>query len=76
MTCQDFCNYSLAMDAELKSLEDKINQFVALCQRLRFDNHELRQQLVAAQNDNKLMNEKIGDAKTRLESLLSQIPEE
>ena len=76
MTYQDFCNYSLAMDAELKSLEDKINQFVVLCQRLRSDNHELRQQLATAQNDNKLLNEKIGDAKTRLESLLSQIPEE
>ena len=64
------------MDAELKSLEEKINQFVALCQRLRTDNHELRQQLASAQSDNKLLNEKIGGAKTRLESLLSQIPEE
>ena len=64
------------MDAELKSLEDKINQFVALCQRLRADNHELRQQLASAQNDNKQLSEKIGDAKTRLESLLTQIPDE
>ena len=64
------------MDVELKSLEDKINQFVALCQRLRSDNHELRQQLASAHNDNKQLNEKIGDAKTRLESLLAQIPEE
>jgi cell division protein ZapB len=64
------------MDVELKSLEDKINQFVTLCQRLRSDNHDLRQQLASAQNDNKQLNEKIGDAKTRLESLLAQIPEE
>ncbi|MDB5809598.1 MAG: hypothetical protein JWN94_1720 [Betaproteobacteria bacterium] len=64
------------MDAELKSLEDKINQFVALCQRLRAENHGLRQQLVTAQNENKQLNEKIIDAKTRLETLLSQIPEE
>ena len=64
------------MDVELKSLEDKINQFVTLCQRLRTDNHELRQQLASAHNDNKQLNEKIGDAKTRLESLLAQIPEE
>ena len=64
------------MDVELKSLEDKINQFVALCQRLRTDNHELRQQLASAHNDNKQLSEKIGDAKTRLESLLNQIPEE
>jgi cell division protein ZapB len=64
------------MDVELKSLEDKISQFVTLCQRLRSDNHDLRQQLASAQNDNKQLNEKISDAKTRLESLLAQIPEE
>jgi cell division protein ZapB len=64
------------MDAELKSLEDKINQFVALCLRLRADNHELRQQLASAQNENKQLSDRIGDAKTRLEALLSRIPEE
>jgi cell division protein ZapB len=64
------------MDAELKSLEHKINQFVALCQRLRADNHELRQQLASAQNENKQLSDRIGDAKTRLEALLSRIPEE
>lgn len=64
------------MDAELKSLEDKINQFVALCKRLRVDNHQLRQQLASAQNENKQLADKIGDAKTRLETLLTHIPEE
>ena len=64
------------MDAELKSLEEKINQFVALCQRLRTDNHELRQQLAASQNESKQLTDKIGDAKTRLERLLTQIPAE
>ena len=64
------------MDAELKSLEDKINQFVALSQRVRAENHQLRQQLASAQNENKQLSEKIGAAKSRLESLLVQIPEE
>ena len=64
------------MDAELKSLEEKINQFVMLCQRLRADNHDLRQQLASSQNESKQLQEKIGDAKTRLEALLTQIPEE
>lgn len=64
------------MDTELKSLEGKINQFVALCQRLRTDNHQLRQQLASAQNENKQLLEKVSDARTRLETLLSQIPEE
>jgi len=62
------------MDDQIRSLEDKINQFVSLCQRLRQDNHELRQQLASSQNENKQLAEKISDAKTRLEALLTQIP--
>jgi len=64
------------MDAQLKSLEDKVNQFVTLCQRLRTDNQQLRQQLASAQNENKQLSDKIGAAKTRPETLLSHIPEE
>lgn len=64
------------MDAELKSLEDKITQFVTLCQRLRADNQQLRQQLASAQNENRQLTDKIGAAKIRLETLLSHIPEE
>ena len=64
------------MDAELRSLEDKVNQVVRLCQRLRSDNHDLRQQLATALNDNKQLAEKIGAASTRLEALLTQIPDE
>jgi len=66
----------MAVDAELKSLEIKVESFVALCHRLRADNHQLRQQLVLAQNENKQLAEKIADAKSRLEILLAQIPEE
>jgi cell division protein ZapB len=64
------------MDAQLKSLEDKVNQFVTLCQRLRADNQQLRQQLASAQSENKQLSDKIGAAKIRLETLLSHIPEE
>ena len=64
------------MDAELKSLERKLNQFVELCQRLRDDNQQLRQQLASAINDNKQLADKIGTATNRLETLLNQLPEE
>ena len=64
------------MDADLKSLEQKLGQFVELCQQLRADNQQLRQQLASAMSDNKQMSEKIGTATNRLESLLQQIPEE
>lgn len=64
------------MDAELKSLEQKITQFVDLCHRLRTENQQLRQQLAAALDESKRLEEKIGNATRRLENLLDQIPEE
>lgn len=64
------------METELKSLEEKINQFVELTQRLRGDNQQLRQKLAAALNENKLLEEKINNATSRLENLLHQIPED
>ena len=75
MTYQDFRNYSVGMEVELKTLEEKVGQFVALCRRLRADNRQLREQLVSALNDNQRLHEKIGAAKSDLENLLAQIPE-
>ncbi len=76
MTGLNFCLYSVKMEAELKSLEHKIRQFVELCQRLRSDNQQLRQQLASALNENKQLQDKIRSATARLENLLAQIPEE
>jgi cell division protein ZapB len=64
------------MDAELKALETKINQFVEVCARLREDNQQLRQQLASAVNQSKRLEEKISSAASRLETLLGQIPSE
>ncbi len=62
------------MEAEFNSLETKVAQFVSLCDRLRAENQELRQQLAAARTDAKRLNEKIDGAKARLEGLLARIP--
>ncbi len=63
------------MDAEFDSLDDKIDQFLQLCQRLKSENKELRLKLASAQSDIKRLEDKVDGAKTRLEALLSQIPE-
>lgn len=63
------------MQAELSALEQKINQFIQLCQQLRAENVRLRQQLAAASNENKKLADKIDSAKIRLESILGKIPE-
>ena len=62
------------MDAEFSSLEAKVAQFVSLCERLRAENQELRQQLATARTDARRLNEKIDGAKARLEGLLSRLP--
>jgi len=64
------------MEAELKSLESKIDQLIEVCQKLRADNRELRQQLASALDRTRRLEEKIETATTRLEALLSQIPAE
>ena len=62
------------MEAEFSSLEAKVAQFVALCERLRAENSDLRRQLAAAQNDAKRLHEKINGAKDRLEGLINRLP--
>lgn len=64
------------MEAELKALDEKIGQLVRLCQRLRADNVQLRQQLASSSNENKHLLEKIHSAQNRLEALLDMMPEE
>jgi len=64
------------MESELKALEQKLNRFIELCQRMRVANEQLRQQLASATNENKQLAAKIGTAASRLENLLTQIPEE
>ena len=62
------------MEAEFSSLEAKVAQFVSLCERLRAENHDLRQQLTVARTDARRLHEKIDGAKARLEGLLSRLP--
>ena len=62
------------MEAEFNSLEAKVAQFVSLCERLRAENTELKQQLAVAQRDAKRLHDKIDGAKERIEGLLSRLP--
>jgi cell division protein ZapB len=64
------------MDAELAPLEQKILLIANLCQSLRAENQKLRQQLAAAQGENRLLANRIQEAKGRIETLLERIPED
>jgi len=67
--------HSSGVDAEFNSLDAKVAQFVGLCERLRAENHDLRQQLASAKNDAQRLNERIEGAKLKLESLLARMPD-
>jgi cell division protein ZapB len=64
------------MQAELASLETRLAQLVQLTQRLRAENHQLRQELAQVQSQERQQHDKIENAAARLERLLEQLPEE
>ena len=63
------------MDADFASLEAKVAQFVNLCERLRAENSDLRQQLAAAQGDAKRLNDRIDSARAKLALLIDRLPD-
>ncbi|BBP05876.1 hypothetical protein TPL01_07840 [Sulfuriferula plumbiphila] len=64
------------MESELNALESKIQQMVQLCQNLRTENQKLRQQIAAATGEQKLLAERMTQARVRIEALLEKIPED
>ena len=64
------------MENELAALENKLAQLLQMSSELRTENHQLRQELAQALNNNRKCNDKVEAAKVRLEKLLSSLPEE
>jgi cell division protein ZapB len=64
------------MDRELFALEERIQQFVTLCQNLRSENQELRTRVAGLEVERNRLNEKIETACSRLEGLLERVPEQ
>jgi cell division protein ZapB len=75
LTNQGFFRYIRPMQADLQRFEEKLNHFVTLFQRLRTENSELRQTIATKSDEIKRMEEKLDQAKTRIEALIAQIPE-
>lgn len=60
---------------QLDALERKIAQIVGVCEMLRADNIQLRQQLLVAENERDEMAERMTAARERIERLALQLPE-
>ncbi len=61
---------------ELDSLENKLAQLVARYQSTREENLRLRQQVLALEDANKQLTERLGEARSRVETLFNQLPDE
>ena len=72
---QGISNYSGAMESDLKALEEKVSQLLGLCQQMRTDNLELRQDLAQAQDEVRQLKENMAQAGERLEALIGSLPE-
>jgi cell division protein ZapB len=64
----DFFNYSGTMEADLKTLEEKITKLVSLCSNLREENLRLRTDLTQTKGN-------MLQASNKLEVLLQSIPD-
>jgi len=63
------------MQAELDALEGKLALILERYRGMREENLRLRQQLVAMENSNKQLSDRLAEARSRVESLLNHIPD-
>lgn len=75
MTRENAGNYSAGMQAELDALENKLAQILERYQSMREENLRLRQQLVAMENANKQLSDRLTEGRSRMESLLNKFPD-
>ncbi len=64
------------MDADLSTLEQKVEDVVAFCQRLREENHALRGRIAGLEGEKRALAEKIDTTRERLEALMDRLPSE
>lgn len=63
------------MLVEMDALETKLAQLLERHQAMRAENLQLRQQMVSMENANKLLTERLSEARGRMESLFNKLPD-
>ncbi|HSH97003.1 MAG: hypothetical protein ACAH07_00700 [Methylophilaceae bacterium] len=63
------------METDLNVLEAKLTQLIELCQSLRAENLQLRQELAQARDDTKQLKSQMTEASARLEALIERLPQ-
>ena len=75
LTRENGGNYSAGMQAELDTLESKLAQMLERYHAMREENLKLRQQVVALESGNKMLGDRLEEARGRMETLLNKIPD-
>ncbi len=76
LTYQGFLDYSPNVKNELDTLELKLSQLAQVSQRLRSENHQLRQALAEIESKHRQCSDKVTAATARLHKLLNKLPED
>ncbi|WP_221764443.1 hypothetical protein [Methyloradius palustris] len=63
------------METDLNVLEAKLTQLIELCQSLRAENLQLRQELAQGRDDTKQLKSQMTEASARLEALIERLPQ-
>lgn len=64
------------MEADLKILEATLERFITQSERLKIENHQLRQALAKAQDDGRQLKDNMLLASSRLQSIMQKLPQE
>lgn len=64
------------MDADIKSLEERVAKLIALVNQLREENVQLRQEVMRAHQESQSLKLNMTQATVQLERLLSALPAE
>lgn len=67
--------YSSRMTDPLLALEKKLDQFLEMCQGLRAENQDLRNRVLALEADRRGLSERMEQARSRIDALMSRLPE-
>ncbi len=60
---------------KLDTLEAKLTQLLEHHQALRAENTRLRQEVVAAENANKILTDRLAEVRGRMENLFDKLPD-
>lgn len=76
MTAEVVLHDTAAMRSDFDSLEQKIDQVLALCCKLNTENSALRVQVASLDKEKCDLAERMETARVRLEALMAKLPQE